>query len=296
MSTVCDQQARPPITETPSISRRNERKRGKLTGRVSRHFVTRGVFAIPVLPNGSPDRASASEGYTVDVGADGVTFEIIARPLSETANWVVGIEKPDGELGYLSVRSHGITPDGIGSRIDAEFLEAARDPLGVGNLMPTLDSETFAFRPKLSREALQQWQALGVVRPKVVDCVIVCPRCHSLPTMRRGCRACGSIEVDSDQFIHHFACAHVDLVEQFQFEDEVGCPKCLASKLIVGADFEFLRGPYSCQDCGWSDKDLENIGRCMACGFEFPQHQAVEQEVIGYHVDRLEPLDLLPAY
>lgn len=293
MSTVCDPQVRPQLNETPSISRR---KRRKLAEHASRHLVTRGVFAIPILPSGSPDRAGASDGYTVDFGTSGVTFDIIARPLSETAKWMVGIEKLDGELGYVSVESRYVTPDGIGSRIDAEFIEPSRDPLGSCNLMPTLDPKTFQFRPKMSCEALQQWQELGVVKPKVVDRIVACPRCRSLPTIRRGCRACGSIEVESDQFLHHFACAHVDLVERFQLENEVACPKCLANKLIVGADFEFLHGPYACQDCGWSDKDLEDIGRCIACGFEFPQHQGTEQEVIGYYVERLEPLDLLPTH
>jgi hypothetical protein len=293
MSTFCESQMPQHTDETPSRFRREHRKRA---APLSRHLVTRGVFAIPILPSGSPDRACASDGYTVDFGTDGVTFEIIARPFSETSKWVIGIEKPDGELCYVSVQSHRVTPDGIGSRIDADFIDAVRDPLSPENLIPVFDPKTFQFRSKMPDVALQQWQELGVLKAKLFDCVLACPRCRSLPTIRRGCRACGSIEVESDQFIHHFACAHVDLVEQFQFEDEVGCPKCLASKLIVGADFEFLRGPYSCQDCGWSDKDLENIGRCMACGFEFPQHQAVEQEVIGYYVDRLEPLDLLPTH
>ena len=94
---------------------------------------------------------------------------------------------------------------------------------------------------------------------------------------------------------HHFACAHVDLLDAFDADGRVCCPKCLARDLVVGADFEFLAGPYDCQQCSWSDVQSELVGQCLSCRRRFPIQQALEQEHVEFHVDRLDPLAIVAA-
>lgn len=95
--------------------------------------------------------------------------------------------------------------------------------------------------------------------------------------------------------IHHYACAHVAQTEEFEQQDHIVCPKCRAKNLIVGADFEYLNGPFICGDCGWSDTDLELVGHCRVCHLCFPKSVCPEEEVVGYHVKRLDPLVLIDA-
>lgn len=261
-----------------------------------RHLITRGVFAVPILAEGRPSQLGASDGYTIDIGRDGVTFEISIGHRPATTKWFLGIENDDGELAYATVKARVSRKHKLGLCVDAQFLPAENDPLRPANLMPRFDPETFRFRTMLPTGTLEQWKALGVMQQELLDCVVVCPGCRALPTFRRGCRACGSLEVQTVRLIHHFACAHVDLVDAFETENGITCPKCRTKALVVGADFEFLRGPYTCDECGWTDQELENIARCMSCGSEFSEDQGLVQEVIGYHVERLEPLDLLPKH
>lgn len=310
MSIICESTAHPqPNKPSAKGKRRRPRPFTHFTGHAAdaptcdgqataavRHLITRGVFAIPILSDASPDHAHAGEGITVDIGRDGIRFEIAIGACPATTKWLVGLEDSDGKLAYFTVKARESTQRGLGLHVDAEFVDAVHDPLRPANLRPRFDPHSYKFRTEIPTATLSQWHALGVAQPELLDCVVVCPRCHSLPTFRRGCRACGSLEVETVRLIHHFSCAHVDLIESFEAEDRITCPKCRTRALVVGADYEFLRGPYSCRDCGWSDQDLENIGRCMACGFEFPENQGVEQEVIGYHVERLEPLALLPTH
>jgi hypothetical protein len=35
---------------------------------------------------------------------------------------------------------------------------------------------------------------------------------------------------------------------------------------------------------------LEIVGHCLKCGFRFPAQQAVLEDLVGHHVDRLAPL------
>jgi hypothetical protein len=96
--------------------------------------------------------------------------------------------------------------------------------------------------------------------------------------------------VTSSRLIHHFACAHVDYISAFEGVGELVCPKCRTRGMIVGTDFEYLNGPYRCLECDRTHTDLANIGECLNCHLRFPLHKAREEDLIGYHVNRLDPL------
>lgn len=99
--------------------------------------------------------------------------------------------------------------------------------------------------------------------------VLLCPQCKKPPLFHYGCKNCGSDEINSKKFLHHFACAHVGDVEDFKKED-ITCPKCLTDGLVVNRDLEFLTGPFSCNKCGWTDTNREIVGFCSDCDLKFP--------------------------
>ena len=135
----------------------------------------------------------------------------------------------------------------------------------------------------------------GVFAPQLLDRVLVCPRCESLPSFRHGCPCCGSGRVEQETLIHHFACAMVGSAADFESPTGLSCPKCRAKKLTVGADFEYQRGPLRCLDCQWRPTELEYVGHCLRCNFRFPAHQALIKDLVAYHARRLAPLAQLPA-
>ena len=63
--------------------------------------------------------------------------------------------------------------------------------------------------------------------------------------------------------------------------------------LVAGADFEVIKSQYECTDCGYHGSDVEQVGTCLHCNVRFPFHMAIEEEVMGYDVDRLDILALL---
>lgn len=260
----------------------------------TRYALTRPLTAIPVLPGGQPMQAHQAEGFTLDVSQGGIGFEIVGLERLPTKRLVVGVEAEDGRLHYamLEVRYLRAIPGGL--RVGGEFAAEDSDVLRTENLIPHIDPQQHRFQSGLAADVLEQWARLGVCRPVIMDRVLVCPECQSIPTFRHGCRICGSARIRQAQLVHHFACAHVDLVDAF--EEDGGplvCPKCRARRLVVGTDFEYLSGPYQCADCQESDAELEVVGQCLACELRFPIGQACEQEIIGYHVHRLDPLALV---
>ncbi|SMP76395.1 hypothetical protein SAMN06265222_12131 [Neorhodopirellula lusitana] len=261
----------------------------------SRYALTRGVFAIPIMHDNSPDAGNSAEGLTIALSHDGATFELATTTRPATAKWLLGIEDDNGQLGFKTVVAKSVSQAGLGLRVSAAFVAPVDDPLSDDNLTPMLNKQDLTFHTKLPQIVLNQWVSLGVLKPQLIDRVLVCRSCGSLPTLRRGCRNCGSVEVKSQRLIHHFACAHVDHVSSFDRGTELACPKCLGKDLVVGSDFEYLAGPLQCPECQWSDTELLTIARCGNCGDECSLDQTVEKEMVQYRVKRLESLALVTA-
>lgn len=261
-----------------------------------RYLLTRTLIAIPLMPDFQPVNAFQTEGITVDVSAEGIGFRIVGLDHLPTHRLVVGVEVEDGQLHYATVDVKRSVPVPGGLQVGGQFSEVERDVLRPENLLPHINHSTYRYETGLPTETLYKWVELGICRPILIDRILVCPDCRALPTIRRGCRACGSVRTANSQLIHHFPCAHVGMVKEFDQGDELVCPKCRQRKLVIGADFEYLSGPYQCLDCNWSDTQLELVGQCQACELRFPIQQAVEEELIGYHVHRLDPLALVSKH
>lgn len=156
---------------------------------------------------------------------------------------------------------------------------------------PALDLSKLKFVSSLPVPQIESARQRGELSEVLLDRVWVCPQCSALPSFRPACPCCGSAGVERDRMLHHFACAFVGPTSEFQLTDDgLACPKCCAQRLMVGTDCEFLDGPWRCSDCDWSPAELEIVGHCLKCGFRFPAQQAILQDLVGHHVDRLAAL------
>jgi hypothetical protein len=247
---------------------------------------------VPMLPDGGPDVAGRRAGHTLDLSGDGVSLDLDAPDELPTTAFVLTFAGA-GALG-VELQSTGRTAAGR-LRVGGRFAGPAHELLRPENLTPRFDRHALRFALPFAEEALERWAALGVLTPVDWDVVQVCPRCHALPTFRRGCPACGSARLTSDRLIHHFACAHVGLDADFERPGGLCCPKCRTRHLIVGADYEHMTGPYRCLECGWGAVELEQVAQCLRCELRFPCRQAHELALRGYRADRLDPLALRQA-
>ena len=261
--------------------------------RFHRHLVSKPIYAIPVLPDKTPAQPSGAEGLTLDVSEGGLKFQISDLDCLPSKQLLVGVQADDGVLYYATVESRHAKPTPRGLQVGALFATGACDLLRTENLAPTFNPANCRFETGLPIDTLTRWVELGVFRPIMMDRVSVCPQCQSVVSVRSGCRVCGSVRLHTRPLIHHFACAHVGYVSDFERDGAMVCPKCRTRNLIVGADYEHLSGPHHCLDCDWSDTELDQVAQCLRCAYRFPLLQAGEEDLIGYHVNRLDPLDLV---
>ncbi len=177
----------------------------------------------------------------------------------------------------------------IATHLAGDWLLTHDLPHGIA--APALDLMQLKFVPSLPAHQIEAARKRGELHEVLLDRVWVCPQCRAVPSFRPACPCCGSAGVERDRMLHHFACAFVGPTSEFQLNDDgLACPKCCAQRLMVGTDCEFLDGPWHCGDCDWSPAELEIVGHCLKCGFRFPAQQAVLEDLVGHHVDRLAPL------
>jgi hypothetical protein len=265
----------------------------------------RPVLAIPVRPDGGPDWENRMAGRTTDIGLEGIGLEFQRSLNLQTLGLVLSLAADSGPgcLGVDVGNSHDSDRDIC--HVGGQFTGFANEILKPENLTPRLNPRRWQFELAYPEAILDQWAQVGILEPVLWDRVQLCPRCHGLPTFRRGCSACGSIHVKNDRLIHHFACAHVGLVAEFEGRHaasrqaaapgDLVCPKCRTRRLIIGSDYEYMMGPYRCRDCQWTGTELEQVAQCLRCHLRFPVGQSYEQELKGYRAHRLDPLALLPS-
>jgi hypothetical protein len=283
------------LVEKPATGNPNH-----LTRQGPRLTYRRPVLAIPVRPDGGPDWENRVAGHTTDIGLEGIGLEFQRNPNLQTLGLVLNLAADNGPgcLGVDVGNTQELDEDRC--HIGGQFTGFANELLKPDNLTPRLNARRWQFELAYPETILGQWAQIGILEPVLWDRVQLCPRCQGLPTFRRGCISCGSIHVNNDRLIHHFACAHVGLVAEFEAHPAVApgelvCPKCRTRQLIIGSDYEYMTGPYRCRHCQWTGTELEQVAQCLRCQLRFPVQQAYEQELKGYRAHRLDPLALLPS-
>jgi hypothetical protein len=251
------------------------------------------VGIIPLIATGQPDISHHLQGTTISADQNTIRFQTSHHKLAAGARFVMGVDTPSRKMSYATLEHVKSWSSEQGFMSQARFVGPAQDLFRPENLMPTYNGRNFRYESRLSEKTLAAWVDLGVLRPRLLDRIMVCPRCVGLPTMRSACDRCGSIESQSERLLHHFACAYVGSAREFDQDGELVCPKCLMRYLVAGTDFEFLDGPFECRECGASESELAVCCQCLHCDHRFPLTEALEQDLVGYDVDRLDLLALV---
>ena len=171
-----------------------------------RYLLTRPIFVVPVLGGGAPHLEGILEGVSIDICRTGISV-LAAGPQIDSHDLVIGLETDDGAMRFASARIRHWRMTESGLVFGAQFVEAHLDWLRPSNLALRLDPTTYQFKAALRSEHLHLWAMAGVLRPRLVDWVQLCPKCEGLPTFRYGCPGCGSSHIATSQLMHHFACA-----------------------------------------------------------------------------------------
>jgi CheY-like chemotaxis protein len=254
------------------------------------YAITLPAIVISIQDDGGPGQELAATILQIAHNKLTLVAEVPAQTLTDLA--MVGIETTEGDFLYATFQWTKQENEETRLRLEGHLLSRVGDPFHENKLVPKLDPKHFQFKSQMSDNIMRQWALRGVLTQRQIDRVKTCPQCTGLATFRDGCPRCGSAFTRATQLIHHFPCALVAPVGEFE-ADGLVCPKCRARDLVVGADFEYLDGPRNCTECRWTDVRTALLGECLACGLRFPGDKAHEKEIIQFYVPRLDLLALI---
>lgn len=163
-------------------------------------------------------------------------------------------------LRYMYVRSGGVKP-----------IHDIANPRGYH--YPALD--LFLGRPDDNVfDILGFLENQRLLSGEFVDKIHYCGGCGSaFLNFRETCPDCHGTNLRLEDLIHHFRCAHVAPMEDFQRQGGLRCPKCEHELRQIGVDYDKPSSVYVCMDCGHTTQDPETGTLCYHCGARsVPEH------------------------
>ena len=260
----------------------------------ARYEISKSAICFPILASREIAASESTVGIAVNIGVNGMKLMVDSMRPFNGMEVLVGIECRAGEYQFVS----GVvvsTRKSSESAFEAgvEFRGYMHEVLECEQIMPMLDTDGMRFELPYPEPMLASLCKVGAAVSLPMDAVTLCPNCHGLPTFRYGCSLCLSNNVKASKMIHHFACANVDFVENFELENELCCQKCRTRRMIIGSDYEYLDGPNMCYDCGQANLEKIQIGHCLSCEHRFPVETAYQMDIVGYRVKRLDVLHFI---
>lgn len=258
-----------------------------------RYDVSRPCLGFPVAENGQVDPERILVGVVMNASQEGIAIVCDIAPPEWLRYLLLGIDFDSSlpkfcpvEIQRVEMQENGLIR--WGCRRGGPLVNLFRQ----AEWLPRLNCDRWQYQLPLDPAVWLSLEAMGGVERQVLDRVAVCSSCRAVVTTRWGCGHCLSAFVTPTRMIHHYACAHVDLVEKFCGDNRIQCPKCQAQHILVGADFEYLEGPLVCQECGQSALDRTPVAHCLGCGTRSLLAETETQEIIAYQVRGFTPWEL----
>lgn len=110
----------------------------------------------------------------------------------------------------------------------------------------------------------------GYLSTEYIDKTHLCECGSSHHNIRETCGNCGSIDLRSEDLIHHFQCAYVgpesDFKSDDEYDDRLACPKCDKVARHIGIDYDKPSQIYHCNSCNQHFQEPKFSYHCLDCG------------------------------
>ena len=132
-------------------------------------------------------------------------------------------------------------------------------------------------------EHLNQFVKKDYLKSTIIDKINICYECHgSYLNFSECCTKCNSIDLKSEELIHHFRCAYVGPQSDFLKQDKLICPKCDHQLKHIGIDYDKPSEIHTCKSCNHSSQETKMKARCTDCSKENELEQLVTHNIYAY--------------
>jgi hypothetical protein len=138
-------------------------------------------------------------------------------------------------------------------------------------------------------EVLENSFQEGLFKREFVDRVYLCSNCQSCHlSYRETCPKCSSSNTETSDIIHHFPCAYVAPISDFEndIDDQLNCPKCSKKLKHIGVDYDKPSVLHTCLKCSNKFQDFNVKAKCMQCTIDNPVESLICKEIYYYNLTK----------
>ena len=141
----------------------------------------------------------------------------------------------------------------------------------------------------LHQDILQQGEEHGLFYGDFAEVSYVCNQCSGgFLHYREVCPKCLTAHISTHEMVHHFRCAHVAPLKDFQrFEDSISflhCPKCNHNLKHIGIDYDKPSQLHHCHSCEHEFQFFSVKAKCVSCSNDQLVDHLIKKEFKAYTV------------
>lgn len=137
-----------------------------------------------------------------------------------------------------------------------------------------------------AEDFLAELHGAGILKRRLYDKVIYCPKCGSANiSARYCCPYCKSFVVQKSSLIEHVKCGYMDVEENFQKGDSFICPKCHDELKKLDVDYRRAGIWCTCKECSKSFDIPITAHFCRDCHANSNFEDAVIKDVYAYSLN-----------
>ncbi len=129
----------------------------------------------------------------------------------------------------------------------------------------------------------------GMFTSTFAERVYLCTNCNGgYLNYREVCPQCSSSHARTEDLVHHFPCAYVGPINDYQntIDDDLNCPKCNKKLRHIGVDYDKPSVLHTCLKCAHQYQDYSVKAKCISCQFDNPVENLIAKEIRDYTITR----------
>jgi GGDEF domain-containing protein len=129
----------------------------------------------------------------------------------------------------------------------------------------------------------------NLVKPTFYQRIYTCTSCDGgILNYREVCPKCTSSNSREEDLVHHFPCAYVGPIKDFQnkLDDDLNCPKCNKHLKHIGVDYDKPSILYTCNKCNHKYQDFNVKAKCLVCGQDNEVENLASKAINTYHITK----------
>ncbi len=129
----------------------------------------------------------------------------------------------------------------------------------------------------------------GLFTSEFNDRIYLCTNCETgILSYREVCPKCSSANSKAEDLVHHFSCAYVGPISDFQnaIDDELNCPKCNKFLNHIGVDYDKPALLHTCNKCGHKYQDYHVKAKCITCYHDNDVENLIPRTISNYYLTK----------